>query len=72
MSREALEALAISVVRRVHGVAEIQLGITATERDIAGRNWDVLISPEPFRSEDISQRVREAIAPWRDRFDLVS
>ena len=71
MSREALEALAVSVARRVDGLDAVRLAITPMERDHAGRNWDVSLAAEASCNE-VCARVRDAIAPWRDRFDLVS
>jgi hypothetical protein len=71
MSREALEALAVSVARRIDGLDAVSLAITPMERDDAGRNWDVFVAAE-VPSHDVCTRVRDALAPWRDRFDLVS
>src|SRR5215217_8177522 len=45
MSREALTALACSVVQRVDGFPDTYVEIAATERDAAGRNWDVVVPP---------------------------
>ena len=70
MSREALEALALSVTRRIDRLGAIRVDITPTERDGSGRNWDVAVA-SPAPSQDVSARVRDALAPWRDRFDLI-
>jgi hypothetical protein len=71
MSREALTALAWSVVQRVDGVPEGYVKIAPIERDAAGRNWDIIV-PAGSSSHDMVARVQEALAPWRDRFDVVT
>ena len=71
MSREALEALAVSVARRIEGLDAVSLAIMPMERDDAGRNWDISLAAETSCNE-VCARVRDALAPWRDRFDLVS
>jgi hypothetical protein len=71
MSREALEALAVSVARRIEGLDAVSLAIMPMERDDAGRNWDISLAAEAPCNE-VCARIRDALAPWRDRFDLVS
>jgi hypothetical protein len=71
MSREALEALSISVASRIVGLDAVRIGIAPMERDASGRNWDVKVVGE-LPAADVSARVRDALAPWRDRFDLVT
>jgi hypothetical protein len=71
MSREALTALACSVVHRVDGLPEVYIKIAPIERDAAGRNWDVIL-PAGFSPNNLADRVQEALAPWRDRFDVVT
>jgi len=70
MSREALEALSVSVLRRVDGLEDLmRVGIDLIDRDENGHNWDVSLS---VSKAELATLARNALARWRDRFDLVS
>jgi hypothetical protein len=71
LSPEALTALACSVVQRVDGFPQVYIEIAPIERDAAGRNWEVIV-PAGLSSNSLVARVQEALAPWRDRFDVVA
>jgi hypothetical protein len=69
MSPEALEALSVSVLRRVAGfefVTRVTIQKVQTEND--GANWDISL---PGVQMDHLLRARAALSSWRHRFDLV-
>jgi hypothetical protein len=70
MSPEALEALSVSVLRRLAGFEYVtRVIIEKAQPDESGTNWDISI---PGAQLDNLVRARAALSPWRNRFDLVS
>ena len=70
MSREALEAMSVSVLRRVAGFEDVtRVSIEPAVPDESGANWDISIpGVEPHQL----LRAKAALTPWRKRFDLVT
>jgi hypothetical protein len=69
MSREALEAMSISVLRRVPGFGDVtRVTIEPVAPDQGGASWDISL-----HGVELHQlvRARAALIPWRKRFDLV-
>ena len=69
MSREALEAMSISVLRRVAGFEYVtRVTIEPAAPDDSGANWDISL---PGIQPHELVRARAALTPWRKRFDLI-
>ncbi len=69
MSPEALEALSVSVLRRVAGFESVtRVTIQKVQTDDDGANWDISL---PGAQLDHLVRARAALSSWRNRFDVV-
>jgi hypothetical protein len=63
MSREALEALSVSVLRRVDGLEDLmRVGIDLIDRDENGHNWDVSLSVSKAALATLARGCSRAVA----------